>query len=108
MIRLVDLAIHVLVVLLFPPFLLGVIHKTKAAIAGRVGPPWLQTYHDLLKLMRKGVVLSRTTTWVFLAGPVVALVTALGAALFVPLGGHAAPLSFAGDFVVFAYLLGLG
>jgi formate hydrogenlyase subunit 4 len=104
----VHIAAHVLLVLLFPPLLLGVIQRTKAALAGRVGPPWLQAYFDLAKLMRKGLVLSRTTTWVFLAGPLVALVTALGAALFVPLGAHPPPISFAGDFVVVAYLLGLG
>jgi formate hydrogenlyase subunit 4 len=103
-----HIAIHLLLVLLLPPLLLGVINKTKALVAGRVGPPVLQAYYDLAKLMRKGVVLSRTTTWVFLAGPVVALVTALLASLFLPLGGHAAPLSFEGDFIVFAYLLGLG
>jgi formate hydrogenlyase subunit 4 len=45
---------------------------------------------------------------VFRAGPIVALVTALMASLFVPLGAHAAPIGFAGDFVFFAYLLGLG
>jgi formate hydrogenlyase subunit 4 len=61
-----------------------------------------------VKLLRKEVVLSRTTTWVFLAGPVVGLLTTLLAALLVPLGGHAAPIGFAGDFVLFAYALGLG
>jgi formate hydrogenlyase subunit 4 len=106
--RVVNAGVHVLLVVLLPPLLLGVIRKTKAAFAGRVGPPWLQAYHDLVKLARKDVVRSRTTTWVFVAGPVVGLVTALAAALFVPLGGHPAPASFDGDFVVFAYLLGLG
>jgi formate hydrogenlyase subunit 4 len=100
--------IHVALVLLLPPFLLGVINKTKAVFAGRVGPPLLQPYYDLRKLLRKDVVLSRTTTWVFLAGPVVGLVTTLLAASIVPLGGHAALISFAGDFVVFAYALALG
>jgi formate hydrogenlyase subunit 4 len=103
-----DVAIHVFVVLTFPPLLLGVIGKTKAAFAGRVGPPLLQPYYDLIKLWRKGVVLSRTTTWVFLAGPAVGLVTTLFAALLVPLGGHAAPIAFQGDFILFAYILGLG
>jgi formate hydrogenlyase subunit 4 len=100
--------LHVVVALFLPPLLLGVINKTKALFAGRVGPPLLQAYYDLAKLLRKGSVFSRTTTWVFRAGPVVALVTALFAALIVPFGAHPAPISFAGDFVLFAYLLGLG
>ena len=104
----VHAVIHVVLVVLLPPLLLGVVNKTKAAFAGRVGPPWLQAYYDLAKLLRKGSVFSRTTTWVFRAGPVVALVTALFAALIVPLGAHPAPIAFAGDFVLFAYLLGLG
>ena len=57
--------------LVVPPLLLGVIDKTKALFAGRVGPPLLQPYYDLIKLLRKGSVFSRTTTWVFRAGPVV-------------------------------------
>lgn len=104
----VHTAIHFLLVLLLPPLALGVINKTKALFAGRVGAPLLQPCYDLIRLFRKGTVLSRTTTWVFLAGPVVGGVTTLGAALFLPLGGHAAPLSFDGDFVLFAYLLALG
>jgi formate hydrogenlyase subunit 4 len=107
-VRLASTAIHVALVLGLPPLLLGVINKTKAFFAGRVGPPLLQAYWDLAKLLRKDTVLSRTTTWVFLAGPAVGLVTTLFAALFVPIGGHPAPLSFEGDFVLFAYVLGLG
>src|SRR5262245_621853 len=101
-------AVHVLVALTVPPLLLGVINKTKALFAGRVGPPLLQPYYDLIKLFRKGSVYSTTTTWVFLAGPVVGLATALVAVLLVPLGNDAAPISFTGDLILLAYLLGLG
>jgi formate hydrogenlyase subunit 4 len=87
---------------------LGVIARTKALFAGRVGPPLLQVYYDLLKLLRKGSVFSSTTTWVFWAGPVVGLVTAIIAALLTPLAGSTAPISFPGDLILFVYLLGLG
>jgi formate hydrogenlyase subunit 4 len=101
--------IHVLVALSLPPLLLGVIAKTKALFAGRVGPPLLQPYYDLIKLFRKGSVFSTTTTWVFRAGPVVGLVTAVIAALLIPLANPAAPIpSFTGDLILLAYLLGLG
>ena len=103
-----HVAVHLALVLALPPLLLGVIAKTKALMAGRVGPPVWQPYYDLAKLLRKGTVLSRTTTWVFLAGPAVGGVTTLFAALLVPLGAHPAPVSFDGDFVLFAYALGLG
>jgi len=95
------------VILVVPPCLLGVIARTKARMAGRVGPPVLQPYHDLLKLFAKGSVVSRTTTWMFLAGPAVALVGALVAAALVPVGGGRALWAFDGDFIALAYVLGL-
>jgi len=97
----------VVMILVLPPLLVGVIARTKAVFAGRVGPPVLQPYHDILKLLRKDSVLSHTTTWVFLAGPGVALVTSLVAATLVPLGNGQALWSFDGDFVALAYILGL-
>ncbi len=100
--------IHVLVVLTLPPLLVGVIAKTKAFFAGRVGPPLLQPYYDLVKLFQKGSVFSTTTTWVFRAGPVVGLATTLLAVLLIPLADSRAPISFTGDLILLAYLLGLG
>jgi formate hydrogenlyase subunit 4 len=100
--------VHLLLAAALPPLLPGVINKTKAAFAGRRGPPLLQTYYDLLKLFQKGSVFSTTTTWLFRLGPVAGLVAAALAALLVPLGGPSAPVSFPGDMVLFAYLLGLG
>src|SRR5437867_529499 len=100
--------IHMLVALTMPPLLLGIITKTKALFAGRVGPPVLQPYYDLVKLAQKGSVFSTTTTWVFKAGPVVGLVTAVIAVMFIPLTGSTAPISFSGDLILLAYLLGLG
>jgi formate hydrogenlyase subunit 4 len=102
-----DTLIHLLVAAMLPPLLLGVIAKTKAAFAGRVGAPFLQPYYDLFKLFRKGSVFSTTTTWIFRLSPVVGVATAFLASLLVPLGHHDALLSFTGDLVLFAYLLGL-
>lgn len=101
-------SIHILLVLTMPPLLIGVITKVKALFAGRVGPPLLQPYYDLIKLFQKGSVFSTTTTWVFRAGPVVALATTLLATMMLPLNDDSAPISFTGDFILFAYLLGLG
>lgn len=100
--------VHVLLAFLMPPLLLGVIARTKAVFAGRVGPPLLQPYYDLAKLLQKGSVFSTTTTWVFRAGPVVGLVTAGLAVLLVPLAGSTSPVSFTGDLILLAYLFGLG
>ena len=105
--KLSDILTHAIFILFLPPLMLGVITKTKAAFAGRVGAPLLQPYYDLIKLFQKGSVFSRTTTWVFRAGPVVGVATALLAAALVPIGGRSAFVAFDGDFLVLAYLLGL-
>lgn len=86
----------------------GIVVKTKSLLTGRRGPPVSQLYSDLWKLARKGTVYSRTTTWVFRAGPLVVLVSLFMAALFLPLDGRSAPASFAGDVIAFAGLLALG
>jgi formate hydrogenlyase subunit 4 len=53
-------------------------------------------------------VYSRTTTWVFRAGPIVALASTMAALTLLPLGGLPALLAFPGDLVLFAYVLALG
>jgi formate hydrogenlyase subunit 4 len=93
--------------LLGAPLLLGVIGRVKAFFGGRTGPPLLQPYRELLRLARKGAVFSRTTTWVFRAGPTVALAAVLAAGLLLPMGAPAATVRFGGDFILFAYLLAL-
>jgi formate hydrogenlyase subunit 4 len=100
--------LHVALLVALPPFLLGVINKTKAWFAGRRGPPLLQLYYDLMRLFRKEMVFSRTTTWVFRAGPVVTVTATLLAGLLVPLGAFDAPVQFTGDLILFAYLMALG
>ena len=99
--------LHVAALLALPPLVVGIVNRTKAVVAGRRGPPLLQAYFDLAKLLRKGAVYSRTTSWVFRAGPVVGLAAVASAGLLLAMGGAPAPISFAGDFVLFAYFLGL-
>jgi formate hydrogenlyase subunit 4 len=93
--------------LLLAPLLPGVVGRVKALVAGRQGPPLMQPWRDLLRLAGKGAVYSRTTSWVFRAGPVVGLAAILSAGLLLPLGAPAATIAFAGDFALLAALLGL-
>lgn len=99
--------LHLFLLLVLPPFLGGIINKTKAFFAGRKGPPLLQGYYDIVKLLRKGIVISHTTTWVFIAGPVIGVVVPILAGLLVPFGRIPAVCSFTGDFLLFAYLFAL-
>ncbi len=104
----IETLIHILTLVTLPPLLQGIITKTKAFFGGRVGAPVLQPYFDLFKLLRKGMVISRTTSWVFLAGPSVTLAATLAATLLLPLGGEAAPIHFTGDLILFVSLFALG
>jgi formate hydrogenlyase subunit 4 len=99
--------LHVLLALALAPLLPGLINRVKAWFAGRRGPPLVQMYFDLWKLLHKGAVYSRTTGWVFRAGPIVGLAAGASALGFVPLGGVPALVAFPGDLVLVAYLLGV-
>ncbi len=89
------------------PLLVGVIHRTKAVFAGRVGQPLFQLYYDLWKLIHKGAVYSKTTTWVFRSGPIITLSAILLALTVIPFGSWGGALRFPGDLLLLVYLLGL-
>lgn len=88
--------------------MLGIINRVKSHAGGRKGPPLFQTLYDVAKLLRRGMVVSRTTTWVFFAGPVAGLVATLCAGMLVPFGGNPAVFFFQGDMILFVYLFALG
>lgn len=94
--------------LLLCPLLFGVINRVKAKFAGRTGQPLLQSYFDLAKLLRKGAVISTSTSWAFPLGPTLGLACALCALALAPLGGQPGLISFEGDLFLFAGLLSLG
>lgn len=94
-------------ILIVSPFLFGVINRTKAFFAGRKGAPLFQLYYDIVKLLRKSAVYSTSTTWVFIAGPIVSLSAVIIASFIIPFAGHSSIISFDGDLVLFFYLLGL-
>jgi len=93
--------------LLLAPLLLGVTVRTKAAFAGRRGAPLFQQYHDLVKLLRRGQVMSGTTTFLFRVAPSLALVVTVSAAALVAPSIVSPGWGFPGDFVFLLCLLGL-
>lgn len=93
--------------LVLSPLSLGVINRTKAFFGGRRGQPLMQAYYDLAKLLRKSAVYSRSTTWIFPAGPVIGVVSCALALLLLPFGDARAAVAFPGDFLLLAYALGL-
>lgn len=100
--------VYFLISLLVAPMLPGLINKVKAFFGGRKGPPVFQLYYDLAKLLRKSMAYSRTTTAVTRIAPFVVLFSTLGAGLVIPLAFRDSVISFAGDVILMAYLLGIG
>jgi len=101
-------ALQAALLLALAPLLRGAIKKMKAAFQTRQGPPLLQGYYDLLKLLRKEPVRSEVASWVFVAGPRVYFATAVAATALVPVLFAGAPLEEAGGILAFVGLLALG
>ena len=98
-----------LLILIFMPFLmLGIIKKTKAFWGGRKGPSILQPLFDFIKLIKKGLVISNTTTSIFNIAPAIALGVSIFASLFVPFLGYSAIIDIPFGLIVFSYILGFG
>jgi formate hydrogenlyase subunit 4 len=100
--------LSVILILAAAVYFPGVIVKTKAKFSGRKGPGILQPWYDVFRLLRKGSVYSTASSYVFQLAAPVYFTTVLVAALFIPFEESNALFSFTGDFVLFAYLLGLG
>jgi len=90
------------------PLLKAVIKKMKARLQNRQGPPLLQGYYDLRKLLTKEVVRSGTSTWIYVAGPRVYFAAAVAATSLVPVLYAAAPLESAGGILLLVGALALG
>ena len=61
--------LQMLLVLLLAPLLTGFVRKIKARLVLRQGASVFQPYRDLLRLLRKEVVLADNASWLFRAAP---------------------------------------
>jgi formate hydrogenlyase subunit 4 len=89
------------------PLLVGLINKQKALLSGRRGAPIRQPYYDLFRLSRKETIYASTASFISRLAPVVSFSAILVAGFMLPIGYMRPLLSFSGDIIVFAYLLGL-
>jgi formate hydrogenlyase subunit 4 len=99
---------HLVLVLLLSPLITGFNRAFKARVQTRRGPSVIQPYRDLYKLLRKGMVIPDTASWIFTATPFVLFVTTLLASLLIPTISANAPLSLYGGVLAVVYLLALG
>ena len=97
---------QVLVVLALAPLLAGYVRKLKARLVGRQGPPLVQPYRDLLRLIRKEVVLAHSASWVFRVTPYLVFASTWVAAALVPTFATGLIISYAADMIAIVALLG--
>src|SRR6266436_4249270 len=100
--------LQLVLLLLMAPLLSGIIKSLKAKLQTRRGPSVFQTYRDVLKLLRKGMVIPDTASWIFSAAPYVVFGTATLVGLMIPMTTTDAPLSLFGGVLAVVYLLALG
>jgi NADH-quinone oxidoreductase subunit H len=84
----------------------GVDRKLVAHMQGRVGPPIVQPFRDVQKLlMKENIIPDGAITWLFNAAPFLALISTGSLLLFIPLFGQPALLGSYGDMILVLYLL---
>src|SRR6266700_3353642 len=105
---LTNSGLQLMLLLLVAPLLSGIIKSLKAKLQTRRGPSVFQTYRDVLKLLRKGMVIPDTASWIFSAAPYVVFATATLVGLMIPMTTTDAPLSLFGGVLAVVYLLALG
>lgn len=103
-----DLAIQgaqMLLVLALAPLLTGLVRKIKARLVRRRGPPLIQPYRDILRLLRKEVVLADNASWLFRAVPYLIFATTWVAAALVPTFATGLIFSWSADLIAIIALL---
>ncbi len=98
--------VHVGLVLLLAPLFHGAQRRITAIIQSRKGPPLLQSYFDLLKLLGKEDLESGQSPFMQRFAVYLSLATILTVACFVPMGFNA-PMNGGGDAILLIYLLTL-
>ncbi len=95
-----------LLVLLLSPLLAGFVRKVKARLQRRIGPPLLQPYRDLARLLRKEVVLAQNASWLFRVIPYIIFAGTWVAAALIPTFRSGLLFSWSADLIAIIALLG--
>jgi len=98
--------VQMAIVLLLAPLLTGFVRKVKARLSRRRGPPLLQPYRDLARLMRKEVVLAESASWLFRVAPYLIFAATWVAAALVPTFATGLMFSWSADLIAIIALLG--
>jgi formate hydrogenlyase subunit 4 len=94
------------VVLLLAPLLTGIVRKVKARLLRRRGASVFQPYRDLLRLLRKEVVLADNASWLFRTTPYLIFAATWVAAAPVPTFATGLYFAWSADLIAITALVG--
>jgi formate hydrogenlyase subunit 4 len=98
--------VQMALVLALAPLLTGLVRKVKARLQRRRGPPLIQPYRDLRRLLGKEVVLADNASWLFRVAPYLIFALTWVAAALVPTFHTGLLFSWSGDLIAIIALLG--
>lgn len=99
--------LQALLLLLVSPLYSGFARVMRAKMHSRHGPPLMQNYRDIAKLMTRQQVVSEQAGWTFRVTPYLSLACMFLAAMIIPVLTTASPLEAAGDLILIVYLFAL-
>ena len=99
-------AVQMALVVAVAPAVLGVTRKVKARLLRRIGPPVLQPYRDLWKLMHKEAVFAHNASWIYRTAPYLIFAATWVAAALVPSYATGLLFSWSADLIAIVALLG--
>ena len=99
-------ALQMLLVLVLAPLLTGFVRVVKARLLRRRGPPLLQPYLDLARLMGKQVVLAKNASWLFRVTPYLVFAATWVAAALIPTFATGLLFSWSADLIAIIALIG--
>jgi formate hydrogenlyase subunit 4 len=97
--------LEMFLVLALAPLLTGFVRVVKARLLRRRGPPLLQPYRDLVRLMGKQVVLAENASWLFRVTPYVVFATTWVAAALIPTFATGLIFSWSADLIAIIALI---
>jgi formate hydrogenlyase subunit 4 len=101
-------ALQMFLVLLIAPLVVGITRKVKARLLRRIGPPLLQPYRDIWKLLHKEAVVAENASWLYRAAPYFVFAVTWVAASLVPTYATGLLFSWSADLIAIVALLAAG
>lgn len=99
--------LQALLLLLAAPLFSGFARVMRAKMHSRKGPPLMQNYRDIIKLMKRQEVVSEHAGWIFRITPYLNMAAILVIVLIVPIFMAKSPIGMAGDLILIIYLFAL-